>query len=227
MPADWFEVRLPGAPRTKKNSSNVFPMVTTEGLRNLVARISEALKMEKGGHGTAIRALMSEINFSIHPSTAYKDWFDRCYLYRSSIVAQLTKRGHRLPLTGPVSIKAMFYRDRDSGDALGYEQALADAIQCDEWKCKSCRTKTYVIAGCRQCGAGVAYLEHHRKGLGLIADDNQIIHWDGSRLERDAMNPRIEFRVDILAPAATAPIQTGLFEAQPPADREPVSEGDL
>ncbi len=79
--------------------------------------------------------------------------------------------GAKLPITGPVSIEATFYRDALRGDAAGYYQALADLIQEPHGK---------------------------RGGLGIILDDKQIQHWDGTRLDKDKGNPRIEVTVHII-----------------------------
>lgn len=36
---------------------------------------------------------------------------------------------HGLPFRGPVNVKALFLRDADRGDACGFYQALADALE--------------------------------------------------------------------------------------------------
>lgn len=163
--------------------------------------------MESGGHRACAKALMSEINFSIHPSDAYQTWFDTLYLHRTSIQSALTTKGARLPILDEISIEAHFYRDVDRGDALGYEQALADAMQADQWKCGNCKKKTIILANCPHCRGSIAAMTHSRKGLGIIGDDAQVVHWDGSRLHKDAARPRIEVVIRTL----TAP-QASLFE---------------
>ena len=63
--------------------------------------------------------------------------------------------------TVPVNVSAAFYRDKLTGDAVGYYQALADA------------------------------LEEGR----IVENDRLIVSWDGSRLLKDAKNPRIELEI--------------------------------
>ncbi len=57
-----------------------------------------------------------------------------------------------------VSCRAVFYRDAERGDAVGYYQGLADLLE----------------------------------KRGVIVNDAQIRDWDGSRLLKDAANPRVE-----------------------------------
>lgn len=193
-----FTVCLPGAPRTKKNHPNVFPMISMEGIVNLRQKLKEALLIGKGGHREAVRALMSEINFSIQPAKGYTEWAQLVYLYRSSIRTMLQDRGITLPIAGPVSIAATFYREKRIGDWSGYTQALGDVIQCDQWKCKNCGSKTYTISDCGKCKARMSFLEHHRSGLGLIFDDAQIVHWDGTRVAHDNVRPRVELTLETI-----------------------------
>lgn len=84
------------------------------------------------------------------PSAAFRKW---------EVAAHRSVRGMKyLPIHEPVSCRALFYRDRLSGDATGFYQALGDFLQ----------------------------------NAGFIVNDKQIEHWDGSRLLKDATNPRIE-----------------------------------
>lgn len=62
------------------------------------------------------------------------------------------------PLTRKLNCAATFYRDRTSGDAVGYYQGLADLLE----------------------------------KRGIVANDSLIVSWDGSRLAKDATNPRTE-----------------------------------
>lgn len=62
------------------------------------------------------------------------------------------------PLERPMNCAATFYRDRTTGDAVGYYQGLADLLE----------------------------------KRGIIRNDSQIVSWDGSRLAKDAENPRTE-----------------------------------
>ena len=64
----------------------------------------------------------------------------------------------KLPLSTPVSCRALIYRDADRGDLIGYLQGLSDVLQ----------------------------------HLGVIENDVLIKSYDGSRLLKDAANPRVE-----------------------------------
>ena len=68
------------------------------------------------------------------------------------------RRTVKAPIEFPVNCKAVFYRDANRGDAVGYYQAIADAME---------------------------------EG-GVLVDDVLIRSWDGSRLDKDAANPRVE-----------------------------------
>ncbi len=101
-----LRITLNGAPRTKKTHNQVFPMISGEGLKTLVRRLQEATS-----HKESIKALMSEISFSVHPSEGFQEWFDLVYLQRSAIQSALVRAGVKLPITDPVSISAVFYRE--------------------------------------------------------------------------------------------------------------------
>jgi len=65
-----------------------------------------------------------------------------------------------------VSVKALIYRDRNSGDVVGFYQAIGDFLQAK---------------------SGAA---------GFIQDDKQIAHWDGSRLLIDREHPRLDITLE-------------------------------
>jgi hypothetical protein len=161
----------------------------------------------KGYHQACVRILMSEINFSVQPSEAYHRWFEEQYVLRKTVTNALERAGVKLPILAPVNLQAIVYRDAERGDLLGYLQAIADAIQCDIWKCGVCKKKTAVLGKCPHCNAAVAFMTHSRKGLGIIGDDAQIVSLDGSELRKDADRPRIEITL-----TTTKAAQGGLFE---------------
>lgn len=70
-----------------------------------------------------------------------------------------------VPIDAPVNCRALFYRDRAAGDAVGYYQGLADLLE--------------------------------RRGV--IRNDVLIVSWDGSRLLKDAANPRVELVLEAVA----------------------------
>ncbi len=95
------------------------------------------------------------------PSEAYRKWHKQ-----AEPQLQVFKIQQRIPaIDTPVNVAAIFYRDVDTGDAVGYYQGLADALQKAE----------------------------------ILLDDKFITQWDGSRMLKDARNPRIEVTITVLA----------------------------
>lgn len=92
------------------------------------------------------------------------------------------RTGVELPIVGDIAVRATFYRDRSSGDLLGYEQALADFLQEPIYRMDKKTGKPKIA----------------RDGAGVIRDDVQIVSWDGSRLMKDAANPRIEVAIEVV-----------------------------
>lgn len=56
------------------------------------------------------------------PSEPHQRWF-------CSALPQLKTQWRRLPLAVPIGVRAIFYRDRATGDLCNYMQALADALE--------------------------------------------------------------------------------------------------
>lgn len=74
----------------------------------------------KKNHSTIVR---SKGRPRLIPSEAYRRW-------ESVAVPQMRIYwAGREPIARPVNVCAVFYRDADRGDAVGYYQALADALQ--------------------------------------------------------------------------------------------------
>ncbi len=88
------------------------------------------------------------------PSKQFEDWNKYAQLQLASFRASTD---WRIPLRCNVNCKALFYRDAERGDANGYYQALADALE---------------------------------EG-GIVENDRQIVSWDGSRMLKDSIHPRI------------------------------------
>ena len=63
-----------------------------------------------------------------------------------------------VPIDTPHNIAAVFYRDANRGDAVGYYQGLADLLE----------------------------------KFGIVSNDKWLVSWDGSRLRKDKLNPRVE-----------------------------------
>ncbi len=139
---------ISGVPRTKKTSNRIVQ-----------------IKGKNGGRGFT----------KILPSEAHEQWFKEAMGQVPIIRRLVDPLGEGLlPLACPVAVRAIFFRDRLSGDLLGYLQALADWLQ--EPKIGPSGKMT-------------------RNGAGIIKDDAQIKSWDGSRLDKDATCPRIEVTI--------------------------------
>lgn len=113
----------------------------------------------------------------ILPSKQYEEWFRSAMWHAIEIRRDLSEAGVLLPIIGPVSVCALFYRDAEIGDATGYYQALGDWLQ------SPIKTASGKV---------------RRNGAGIILDDRQIRDWDGSRLLKDRDNPRIEVVITML-----------------------------
>lgn len=152
-----FSFTLLGAPRTKKTSNRIVQIKGKNGARGFT---------------------------KILPSEAHEDWFKVAMTYAPAIRQQLVKSGAVLPLSGFIEVSATFYRERDSGDLLGYMQAIADWMQAPKTNDQG---------------------KLVRKGAGIICDDVQIRSWDGTRLSKDAACPRIEVAFRVVADAQPKP----------------------
>lgn len=62
----------------------------------------------------------------ILPSLGFLAWNKQAQMWLAKVRAE-TKLD--LPITSPVNCRALFFRDAFRGDAVGYYQALADALQ--------------------------------------------------------------------------------------------------
>lgn len=81
-------------------------------------------------------------------------------VWANAAILQLRAKSHGLPawVRGPVNMRAVVYRECDTGDLGNYLAAVCDALQAS----------------------------------GVIANDREIRGFDGSRLAKDAKNPRVE-----------------------------------
>lgn len=59
------------------------------------------------------------------PSKQFRDWDDAAQLH----LAVIRSSSNAGTIQRPVNCMAIFYRDRDVGDAVNYYQALADALE--------------------------------------------------------------------------------------------------
>jgi hypothetical protein len=128
------------------------------------------------------------------PSEAYKRWLKVAIVQVPGILTALLDAGVELPITAAVNVRAVFFRQSNTGDAVGYYQALGDFLQMPKSKLDK-KTGKMKIA---------------RHGAGILVDDRQIVHWAGSRLDKDSFNPRIEVSIEIVDTW-----QPGLFDDEP------------
>lgn len=80
----------------------------------------------KKNHGRRIKR--GNRKFDI-PSKAYEDWTLIARKSLPLIRQQIDDAGVVLPITTDVNCAAVFYRDADAGDAVGYYQGLADWLE--------------------------------------------------------------------------------------------------
>jgi Holliday junction resolvase RusA-like endonuclease len=106
----------------------------------------------------------------IIPSAAQVAWAD------SAAIQLRVQWGRRPPLTGPLHVRAVFYRDKNLGDLCGYMQALGDVLEMPSAKAS----------------------KRAPAKAGVIENDRQIVSWDGTRLDKDAKNPRVELEITVV-----------------------------
>lgn len=101
---------ITGPPRTKKTSSRIIQIPKKGGK-----------KCAGCGHRPGFPKVL--------PSEAHEAWLKEAMIQAARIKAILRKRGHTLPLEGKVSVEALIYRERLTGDACGFYQAIGDMLQ--------------------------------------------------------------------------------------------------
>lgn len=95
-----------GAPRSKKNSPrvvNIGPMCSKCGKR--------------GGFPKVL------------PSLAYEEWEKAALAECVGIKAMLRAAGVELPISAPIGVEALIYRDRNVGDLSNFLEAVGDMMQ--------------------------------------------------------------------------------------------------
>jgi hypothetical protein len=161
-----YQFTISGAPRTKKTHN-------------------QAVLMPSHGKGQPCPHCRNPVLAKVFPSGAWRAWVKAA---RISVTMPDGDRGELrrirtkglvrtvfvpadgspaigfIPLESPFNCAALFWRDADRGDAVGYYQGLADLLA--EW--------------------------------GVIADDRQIVSWNGSELLKDAASPRVYITLEAL-----------------------------
>ena len=80
----------------------------------------------KKNHNRLVRAGR---RYRLIPSPAHERWYRDVCSQAWAIREQLRRAGVELPIQGPVTVRAVFYRDRRVGDECGYMQALGDWLE--------------------------------------------------------------------------------------------------
>lgn len=62
------------------------------------------------------------------PSAAHEAWYRAAKQAFDADIRAMRAAG-RIPVGRPVRVSAVFFRDRNSGDLVGYQQALADFLE--------------------------------------------------------------------------------------------------
>lgn len=164
-----------GAPRTKKNSPQLFRNVTDAWLRDFLLAFLEDFKPPSGQapgpetrRGTMFIPEWGEIDGWVKgrdnqlprpvllPSKAFQTWEAASIERLLDTVLPPLKRF--FPIHYPVKVVARIYREANQGDYMGYAQGIGDLLQ----------------------------------KVGVLKDDVLIRSWDGTRLLKDADRPRVE-----------------------------------
>lgn len=132
---------------TKKTSNKL--ICVEKGARCRACNLPERETCAACGRAKAGRHVVA-------PAENYRLWS------RTAIPELRVAWAGRPPITGDVHVRAVFYRERNVGDAVGYFQALADVLQ----------------------------------DAGVLQNDRQIVNWDGSRISKDAADPRVEVWIE-------------------------------
>jgi len=80
----------------------------------------------KKNHNRLVRAGR---RYRVLPSAAHERWYERAWVQAVAFRSGQLALGRKLPLAGPVHVRAIFYRDRRIGDLVGYQQALGDLLE--------------------------------------------------------------------------------------------------
>lgn len=207
---------IPGAPRTKKNSPQLFRNITDAFLRDLIMDVMGELdemnqrfprradfpQLISSPEDLADRLAQDRSGFKERLFEHLKNrdtQFPRpnlvpsaAYLewHRESFKAMLptleTLRPY-FPITYPVHLHCRIYREADRGDQTGYKDAIADFLE----------------------------------DIGVLENDVLIKSWDGTRALKDAARPRVE----IWIAAHSVESDEGLFQKSPAewtAHEEPI-----
>lgn len=105
-----LSITLPVRPTTKKTSNRIVTFKRTvfdKKLRRPVAKMMHA----------------------VLPSEDYVEFERICVSHAATICGQLRRQGIQLPITSPISIRALIYREKRVGDHTGFTQAIGDVLK--------------------------------------------------------------------------------------------------
>lgn len=101
---------VPVRPTTKKTSNRIVPY-------------------RKQIFNKKTRRMESKLLHAVLPSEDFMDFEAQCVSYAATICNRLKRQGVRLPITSPISIRALIYREKRIGDHCGFTQAVGDALK--------------------------------------------------------------------------------------------------
>lgn len=120
---DVLQLVVSGAPRTKKNSG-----------QGVITR--------SAGGGQPCPKCRTPLRVRVFPSKAWREWaklaviripgneVDRFWIINEKpYLGGVTGAQLWTPLATPMNCRAVFYRDRNAGDFIGYVQGLADLLE--------------------------------------------------------------------------------------------------
>lgn len=95
--------------------------MASDGPRNdvLAILVVHGAPRTKKTHNAVVRAGKRTV---VLPSKQWREWV------KTAGIGGWNARGHRV-ISEPVNCRAIFYRDADRGDAVGYYQGLADLLE--------------------------------------------------------------------------------------------------
>lgn len=101
---------VPVRPTTKKTSQNIVTF--------------KKMVFDKKQRKMALKTL-----HSIQPSADFLKFERECVLHAAVINSRLIRQGVRLPITSPISIRVLIYREKRIGDHCGFTQAVGDVLK--------------------------------------------------------------------------------------------------
>jgi hypothetical protein len=105
-----LSITLPVRPTTKKTSNRV-------------------IAFKKKVFNPKTRQMEMRHQHAVLPSEDYVEFERTCVSHAATICGQLRRQGVQLPITSPISIRALIYREKRVGDHTGFTQAIGDVLK--------------------------------------------------------------------------------------------------